>query len=73
MRFDGRMIAAGLAALLLAGCSQGARQVDYSPQRAFSSDIANSLNRGPTAAKPGMQGAQEPLGALPWQIPDSRQ
>lgn len=62
-----------LAALALAGCDSGARQVDYSQQRGISSDISNSLDRGPTAAQPGVTGAQEPLGALPWDISNSRQ
>jgi hypothetical protein len=57
-----------IMAAALAGCDTGARQVEYQPQRAVSADIAASLDRGPTASQPGITGAQEPLGALPWQI-----
>jgi hypothetical protein len=63
-----------LGGLALAGCDSGAREVDYSQQRGISSDISSSLEHGPTATNPGMTGGvQEPLGAMPWQIPTSRQ
>ncbi len=73
MNLDRFALAAFLAVLALGGCDTGARQVDYSQQRAISSDISNSLDRGPTAGKPGMMGIQEPLGAMPWEINQSRQ
>lgn len=57
-----------LVAASLAGCAFGAREVEFPPERAYSADIAASLNHGPTAAEPGIVGSQEPLGALPWQI-----
>jgi len=73
MIFD-RVVLVALAGMLaLAGCEGGAREVDYSQQRGISSDIANSLNHGPTAVQPGEAGDEEPLGAQPWTIPTSRQ
>lgn len=58
-----------LAATTLGGCSEiAARDVDYSPQRAFSADIAASLDKGPTASHPGINGRNAPIGALPWEI-----
>jgi hypothetical protein len=57
----------------MAGCDSGARDVDYTPQRAYIADISASLDHGPTALKPGMTGPQEPIGAFPWQIGESRQ
>ncbi len=73
MRFGRCGVLVLLGGLALAGCDSGAREVDYSPQRGISSDISSSLEHGPTATSPGMTGAQEPLGAMPWQIPTSRQ
>ena len=62
------LIAAAAIPLALAGCSLGARQADYSPQRDYSADIAAALNHGPTSAEPGIVGREEPIGALPWDI-----
>ena len=59
--------------LALAGCSFGAREVDQSPQRNYTADIDASLNHGPTSMRPGMAGLQEPLGAFPWELGNSRQ
>jgi hypothetical protein len=73
MRFDRVEVIVLLGGLALAGCGTGAREVDYTPQRGISSDISSSLDHGPTATSPGMMGAQEPLGAKPWQIPASPQ
>ena len=73
MSFTVRILTASAVPFLLAACGDGAREVDYSPQRGYSSDIASALNHGPTASRPGMEGAEEPLGAMPWEIPDSRQ
>jgi hypothetical protein len=72
MNWDRTTLAAIIAALALVGCDSGAREVDYSPQRNFTADIDASLNHGPTSSKPGMVGAQEPIGALPWEIGGSR-
>ena len=69
----GRMFFVALAALALAGCEGGAREVDFTPQRAISSDINASLDHGPTAARPGMISSEEPQGAFPWDIGESRQ
>jgi hypothetical protein len=69
----GRMLIVALGAAALAGCQNGAREVDYTPQRAISSDIDASLNHGPTASKPGMSSSEEPLGVFPWDIGQSRQ
>jgi hypothetical protein len=62
-----------LAALfLLAGCSGGARDVDYTPDRGISADIAASHSPGSGSLSPGMSGisesSNEPLGLLPWEI-----
>jgi uncharacterized lipoprotein len=40
-----------LSAILLAGCTDA--NDGYSQQRAINSDISASLNRGPTASRPG--------------------
>jgi hypothetical protein len=69
----GRMVIVVLGAAALAACQNGAREVDYTPQRAISSDIDASLNHGPTASKPGMSSNEEPQGAFPWDIGQSRQ
>jgi hypothetical protein len=73
MNWERKVLAALAGALLLVGCDIGARQVDYSPQRAFTADIDASLHHGPTASKPGMLGTEEPMGALPWELGGSRQ
>ena len=57
-------------AMTLAACDTGARDVDYSPQRAYSADIDAALNHGPTASHPGIVAREEPIGAIPWRIPD---
>jgi len=57
-------------AIVLAACSGGAREVDYSPQRGYSADINAALNHGPTAAQPGMLAREEPIGAIPWRSHD---
>jgi hypothetical protein len=67
MRKKFSALAASVGALVLVGCS-GAADSDYSQQRGISSDISASLSHGPTAAKPGMMGSGEPLGALPWEL-----
>jgi hypothetical protein len=63
--------AAALA--LLAGCSSGAREVDYPPERGISADIAASRYAGPTSLYPGMVESGEPLGLLPWQLGERHQ
>jgi hypothetical protein len=73
MGWWGRMLIVALGAAALAGCDNGAREVDFTPQRAISSDIDASLNHGPTASKPGMSSSEEPQGAFPWDIGQSRQ
>ncbi|HUB96216.1 MAG TPA: hypothetical protein VL993_09880 [Stellaceae bacterium] len=69
----GRMLFVALAGIALVGCDMGARDVDYNPQRAISSDIDASLSTGPTSSNPGMNSANEPEGVFPWQIGQSRQ
>ena len=54
----------------LAACDIGAREVDYTPQRAYSADIDAALDHGPTAAHPGMLAREEPIGAMPWRSHD---
>lgn len=56
----------------LAGCDIGAREVDFTPQRNISADIAAALDRGPTASHPGIAAREEPIGAIPWQSHDRR-
>jgi len=73
MNCDRKTLAAIVGVVALVGCSTGAREVDYTPQRAFSADIDASLNHGPTSAKPGMVDSQEPIGAFPWDLGASRQ
>lgn len=73
MNCDRKTLAAIIGVALLVGCAGGAREVDYSPQRNYTADIDASLHHGPTAAKPGMVGAEEPIGAFPWEIGGSRQ
>lgn len=57
-------------ATALAACDIGARDVDYTPQRAYSADIDAALNHGPTAANPGIMAREEPIGAIPWHSTD---
>ncbi|MGO8918726.1 MAG: hypothetical protein ACLQJR_22735 [Stellaceae bacterium] len=57
-----------LAALVaLAGCAGtgGARDVDYTPERGISADIAAS-HTGPGALDRGETFTGEPIGAIPW-------
>ncbi len=58
---------------LLAGCSGGAREVDYPPERGISADIAASQYSGPTSLYPGMNESGEPFGVIPWQIGERHQ
>ncbi|HUC66242.1 MAG TPA: hypothetical protein VMA53_12470 [Stellaceae bacterium] len=67
MRWSG----AFAALFLLAGCSGGARDVDYTPDRGISADIAASHSPGSSSLYPGISGtsqSDEPLGLLPWLI-----
>ena len=54
------------AALALAACGGGARDVDYRPSRAISSDIAATHATGSTALMKGRTLDVEPLGDMPW-------
>jgi hypothetical protein len=60
---------AGLVAIGLAGCeNSGARDTEYSQQRAISGDISASFDHGSTSKEPGKPvGQKYPLGAAPWQ------
>jgi hypothetical protein len=62
------VVVLGGVALLALGCTRGARDVDYSRERAISSDIGATLNRGSTAVQPGVTSRSEPIGAIPWEI-----
>jgi len=62
-----------IATLALGGCDIGGREVDQSPQRNYSADINAALNHGPTSSKPGMNTTGEPIGAMPWEMGNSRQ
>jgi hypothetical protein len=71
-----RLIGAAAMLALLAGCSGGAREVDYPPGRGISADVAAGQPQGSTSLYPGMNigaGATEPLGALPWQLGERHQ
>jgi hypothetical protein len=65
----------GVAAMLalLAGCSGGAREVDYPPERGISADIAASRYSGPTSLYPGMSESGELEGVMPWQLDERHQ
>ncbi len=57
---------------LLAACSGGARDVDYSQQRGISADIAATYATGPTSMQDyGETTRMEPYGAIPWEAPES--
>jgi tRNA G37 N-methylase TrmD len=73
MRWDLCTLAAIIGVLALGGCDTGAREVELSPQRNYSADINAALNHGPTTGKPGMVSTGEPLGAMPWEIGNSRE
>ena len=62
-----------LALLLVAGCANGARDVDYTPDRGISADIDATHARGSTDINPGVTETGEPLGAIPWQIDERHQ
>jgi hypothetical protein len=73
MSFNRGAAVAVVGLFVLAGCGGGAGTVNLTPQRQISSDISASMGRGgPTAAKPGMLGTQEPVGAFPWEIGGNR-
>lgn len=67
------VVVLGGAALLVAGCARAAQDVDYSRERAISSDIGATLNRGSTAVQPGVTSAGEPIGAIPWEMDERHQ
>jgi hypothetical protein len=53
---------------LLAACGGGARDVDYSPERGISADIAATYATGPTSMQNyGETTDMEPYGSIPWQ------
>jgi hypothetical protein len=62
-----------LALLLAAGCAEGARDVDYPPERGISADIGAAHSRGSGSLNPGVTERSEPLGALPWQLNERHQ
>lgn len=68
-----RWFGAATALLLLAGCTGGARDVDYTQERGISADIAASRYAGPTSLYPGMNENGEPLGLVPWQLGERHQ
>lgn len=63
------LVAIGVA--LIAGCAGGARDVDYSRDRAISADIDASLSTTSPLLKHGQIEHDEPYGAIPW-LPDTR-
>jgi hypothetical protein len=65
----GAMLA--VAALTLQACGSGARDIEYSQNRAISGDIGATFNKGPSSTSPGIQQRDEPLGAIPWQMNES--
>ena len=66
-----RWLGIAMLGAAVAGCSIGAREVDYSPQRGYSADINAALDHGPTATQPGVSERGEPIGAVPWQAHDA--
>jgi hypothetical protein len=66
MRHSAFIVAAAL--LAAAGCSQGARDVEYTPARAISADIDASRQIGPTPRTRGQMLRDEPYDALPWEL-----
>ncbi|HLJ62732.1 MAG TPA: hypothetical protein VKT70_01410 [Stellaceae bacterium] len=62
-----------LIGALLASCSGGAREVDYSRDRTISQDIESTHNQGPVSATPGLNLRHEPLGAIPWVLDERHQ
>jgi len=62
------LVFGAILALGLAGCSGGASEADYTPQREYSADISAALNHGPVASSPGMRQGDEPIGVFPWDM-----
>ncbi|HEX7970383.1 MAG TPA: hypothetical protein VF502_19325 [Stellaceae bacterium] len=56
------------AALALAGCGGGARDVDYPPSRGISADIDASHQTNSPIIKRGDRLRSEPYDAFPWQL-----
>ncbi len=52
--------------VLVVGCAEGARDIDYTPERGISADIAASHATGPTSLDRGETVGGEPVGAIPW-------
>ncbi|HZB92143.1 MAG TPA: hypothetical protein VE397_11910 [Stellaceae bacterium] len=70
-----RWFGAAAAIAILAGCSGGAREVDYTPERGISADIA-AAHPGVSSLYPGISSTQdsdEPMGALPWEVGERHQ
>lgn len=72
-----RWLGAAFALALLAGCTGGAREVDYPPERGISADIAATHDLGASSLYPGMDmsagSVGEPLGVVPWQLGERHQ
>jgi hypothetical protein len=62
-----------IAAAAVAGCTLGARDIDYSRERGISDDIGAVHDRGPTPLHPGMDLRDEPIGAFPLDLDQRHQ
>jgi len=62
------IIVAVIAAAALGGCSIGARDIDYSRDRAISQDIDASHQTSSPLLKHGQIQHDEPRGSLPWEL-----
>jgi hypothetical protein len=64
-------VLAAIVTAIVAGCTLGARDIDYSPQRAISDDIYATHQTSPRLLQHGQIEHDEPADAFPWEL-DSR-
>ena len=69
----GEALLTTLLVAMLAGCGIGARDINYSRDRAISDDIAATYQIGPNGNYPGRARQNQPLGAFPWQLDERHQ
>ena len=72
MRMPGFLLQV-VGAAVIAGCTDGAREVDYSQDRSISADIDATHQTGPILLKHGQIEHDQPYDAFPWRLDERHQ